>query len=154
MTKKENDQLAAKAQKSLFRLEMLLKDTDNLTGEAIDAIQAIGSALYAYQAATDRLASAQEIIEEFFASSEMETYAREPELEPAPEPDIFINPFGTSGFEMYKQHLANFKPNGASCPKCGGTNTADAVAVERMAKVYGNIGLFGCHDCQEVVGDC
>ena len=71
------------------------------------------------------------------------------------EKEKWENPFGEpTGMYMYDAHRALFRPNGAACPKCGGTNTCDAHATAEANIVYGNIGLFGCHDCREVVGSC
>ena len=71
------------------------------------------------------------------------------------EPDVpFENPFGNQSFQMYNEHREFFQPNGASCPQCNGINTGDAIAQGSTREYWGNIGLFACHDCQEVIGDC
>ena len=68
---------------------------------------------------------------------------------------IWENPFGKhTGMYMYDSHREYFRPNSAACPQCGGKNTCDAHARDEAHTVYGNIGLFGCHDCREVVGSC
>ena len=65
------------------------------------------------------------------------------------------NPFGErTGMYMYDTHREYFQQNSATCPKCGGTNTCDTGARSEAYVVYGNIGLFACHDCREVVGSC